>query len=128
LPVIILLATLNISLFIAFFPVILVLIISTLGLGIFFFKRDSGAKKELTPAKKIDEAHQIFSLSSALRFVGIYLLINLSSKVAIQFFGSSGFLVTSALGSLTGLDAVVINTAQLAGNGIDLQLGVWGWV
>ena len=60
--------------------------------------------------------------------MAIYLLINVSSKIAIQFFGSSGFLATSALGSLTGIDAVVINTAQLAGNSISMQLGVWALI
>ena len=82
----------------------------------------------MVDAEKIEESHSIFSLSSALRFMGIYLLINVSSKIAIEFFGSSGFLITSAIGSLTGIDAVVINTSQLAGSRIDLSLGVWALV
>jgi uncharacterized membrane protein (DUF4010 family) len=127
-PVILLLASLNIGLLIGFFPVLLSISLAALIIGIFFLKKGTSDNKQLVDAEKIEESHSIFSLSSALRFMGIYLLINVSSKIAIEFFGSSGFLVTSAIGSLTGIDAVVINTAQLAGSRIDLSLGVWALV
>ncbi len=128
LPVVLLLVSLNIGLFIAFFPILTTISITSLVIGIFFFKNSTSKNKQNIDTEKIDESHQIFSLVSALRFMGIYLVINLSSKIAIEFFGSSGFLLTSALGALTGIDAVVINTAQLTGTKIDLSLGVWALV
>lgn len=57
--------------------------------------------------------------------MGVYLLISIVSKIALQFFGTGGFLVTTGLGALTGIDAVVINTAQLSGTVIGIGLGVW---
>jgi uncharacterized membrane protein (DUF4010 family) len=129
LPVAILLGSLNVALFIAFIPVLAAISLASFAVGIYFLKATSGQKNtQKVDTKKIDESYKIFSLVSALRFMGIYLLINVSSKIAIEFFGSSGFLVTSAIGSLTGIDAVVINTAQLAGSRIDLSLGVWALV
>ncbi len=113
----------------SFLPVLIAISIASFAVGFYFLKSASGPKtNQKIDTKKIDESHKIFSLISALRFMGIYLVINVSSKIAIELFGSSGFLVTSAIGSLTGIDAVVINTAQLAGNRIDLTLGVWALV
>lgn len=128
-PVAMILASLNTALFIAFLPVLAALIISSLAIGYFFLKYSSSNKNQkVVDSKTVGESHHIFSLTSALRFMGIYLVINIMSKIAIEFFGSNGFLVTSALGALTGIDAIVINTSQLAGNQITLALGVWALV
>lgn len=128
-PVAMILASLNSALFVAFLPVLAILIVSSLAIGFFFLKFSSNNKNQkVIDTKKVGESHQIFSLTSALRFMGIYLVINIMSKIAIEFFGSNGFLVTSALGSVTGIDAIVINTSQLAGNQISLTLGVWALV
>lgn len=128
LPVALLLISLNIGLFIAFAPVLITVAIASLITGIFFLKTSPQSKNQKVDQKKVGETHKIFSLTSALKFMAIYLIINVSSKIAIELFGNSGFLVTSAIGSLTGIDAVVINTAQLAGSRIDLSLGVWALV
>ena len=42
----------------------------------------------------------------------------------VEFFGQSGFLAATALGALTGLDAVIVNTSQLAGRQIEVYLAV----
>jgi uncharacterized membrane protein (DUF4010 family) len=129
LPVAMILASLNSQLFVSFLPVLASLIISSLMIGFFFLRASSASKNQkVVDSKKIDQSHQIFSLTSALRFMGIYLVINIMSKIAIEFYGSNGFLVTSALGALTGIDAIVINTSQLSGNQISLTLGVWALV
>jgi uncharacterized membrane protein (DUF4010 family) len=52
------------------------------------------------------------------------LIIQLISRIALEFFGQSGFLAATAIGSLTGLDAVIINTSQLAGKQIEVTLAV----
>lgn len=127
-PVALLLGSLNVALLIAFLPVLAVISVVSLAVGMYFLKLSGSKNSQKVDTQKIDESHKIFSLVSALRFMGIYLLINVSSKIAIEFFGDSGFLVTSAIGSLTGIDAVVINTAQLAGSRIDLSLGVWALI
>jgi uncharacterized membrane protein (DUF4010 family) len=42
----------------------------------------------------------------------------------LAIFGESGFLTTSAIASLTGVDAVTINIAELAGSIISYKLAV----
>lgn len=128
-PVILLLASFNPPLLVAAIPLILVLLISAITVGVFWQRVATKEKKQkMVENKEVNESHSIFSLSSALKFVGIYLLINIVSKVALEFFGTSGFLITTALGALTGIDAVVINTAQLAGSRIDISLALWALI
>lgn len=130
LPIAILLATLNPSLFISFLPVLITITLVPTVIGIWYLyqsrKEGNGKNKKINEDLAAD--HKIFSITSALKFVGIYLLINVISKVALEFFGTSGFLITTILGSLTGIDAIVINTAQLAGSAIDMTLAVWALI
>lgn len=126
LPVIILLSTLNPAFLTAALPVILGIFAALSVLGGFFYfvsnKKDSGS------AGKKNKDHQIINLSSALKFVGLFLIVTVVSKLSLEFFGSSGFLITSALGALSGVDAVVVNAAALAGNGVDMTTSVWAIV
>lgn len=62
---------------------------------------------------------------TALKFVGLFLTVNIASKIALEFFGNAGFLATSAIGALPGIDAVIINIAQLAGGRVDYDFAVW---
>jgi len=54
----------------------------------------------------------------------VYLIIQFVSRISLELFGQNGFLVATAIGALTGLDAVIVNTAQLAGNQIAIHLAV----
>jgi uncharacterized membrane protein (DUF4010 family) len=67
----------------------------------------------------------IFSLVPALKFAVLFLTIRVVSKVALIMFGDSGFLATSAIASLAGLDAVIINLSELAGVSISLNTAVF---
>lgn len=124
-PIIVLLITLNSALFLAFLPVLAVIMVATLLAGLFFLQRSNSRKDAVINEKQIEESHHIFDLGAALRFMGIYLAINIVSKISLELFGNAGFLATTMLGALTGIDAVVVNTAQLAGGRVDIQLGVW---
>jgi uncharacterized membrane protein (DUF4010 family) len=128
LPVIVILATFNPPLLIGFLPVFISLFITALIIGIYFYRFSKGNRQLETVEEKAEKSHPIFSLSSALKFMGIYLLISIVSKIALQLFGTGGFLATTGLGALTGIDAVVINTAQLSGTVIDVGLGVWALI
>lgn len=127
-PTAVLLITLNSKLFLSFFPVLLGLIISSLVVGIYFLTSSKNSDPKNFDEQKVGEQHKIFDLVAALRFMGIFLFINIFSKLALEFFGSVGFLTTNSLGALTGFDAVVINTSQLAGSTINLSLGVWALI
>ncbi len=127
-PIALLLATLNPPLLIAAFPVLITIFIVPIIVGGWYLRQSGQEKGKRKSGEDLSSSHSIFSITSALKFVGIYLLINMVSKIALEFFGTSGFLITTALGSLTGIDAVVINTAQLAGSKIDMTLAVWALI
>lgn len=128
LPTGFLLLTLNPQLFFSFFPTLIVLII-TLGLiGVYFSMRTKHETIDSIVSDEITKTHKIFDLAAALKFMSIFLLINIFSKLALELFGNTGFLVTTSLGALTGIDAVVINIAQLTGANINLDLAIWALI
>ncbi len=60
------------------------------------------------------QTEKIFSITHALKFAMLLILVRIITKSALILFGESGFLTTSVLASLTGIHAVVINLAELA--------------
>jgi uncharacterized membrane protein (DUF4010 family) len=123
-PMSFLLASLNIRLFIEFFSVLLIMGATALGLGFYFYRKGLQEGK-MVGSNGLEQEGKVFDLPSALRFAGLFLIINIASKAALIFLGSSGLLLTTAIGALTGMDAVVINISDLAKNRIDISLGVW---
>jgi uncharacterized membrane protein (DUF4010 family) len=107
---------------------IIAIILSSLIMGLFFyFKKET---KTLTDTdleetkKKLNENHKIFSLKPALKFAFLFLIIGIASKSALSVFGETGFIATSAIASVTGLDAVTLNLSDLVGSTIGFNLGV----
>lgn len=123
----ILIGALNIMLLINLMPVLLCMITATTALVIYFLRAVEGktdTKEKIVQTKRTG----IIDIPGALKFALIYLSISIISKIALAFFGNSGFLITTAIGALVGLDAVMINTAQLAGNNIDYALGAIAFI
>ena len=120
----ILILAINGVLFFEGLPVIFALIASTFGTGAFFFFRRS---KEIQVTRQEKESsHKMFNLIPALKFMGLFLVINIFSKLSLEFLGNSGFLITSGVGALAGIDAVVISGSELAGKLIDFDLAILG--
>lgn len=113
----------NAEFFVQVLPSILLLITSGIAVSAYFLLQ---REKQTTTEETIEKVktHEIFNLAPALKFAMLFLVINIVSKLALVFFGESGFLITTAIGALAGLDAVMINTAGLAGQTIQFQLGV----
>ncbi len=105
-------------------------IILASSLSVFYFlkKREGEEKMKTSPEQEENNEEGIFEIGPALKFAGIYLAISIFSKIALEFFGSGAFLVATAIGALAGLDAVMINTAQLAGGRIDFTLAFWAFI
>ena len=120
----VLILAINGMLFFQGFPVIFALLISTLIAGAFFFFRKIGVSENLTEEK--EGSRTMFNLVPALKFMGLFLVINIASKLALEFLGNNGFLITSGVGALAGIDAVVISGSELAGNAIDYNLAIIG--
>lgn len=109
-------------------PTILSIFLSALLAFIYFFKVKEKTRGKVNKSIESKSQHEIFEFGSALRFAGMYLVIGIFSKIALEFFGGTAFLLTVALGALAGLDAVMINTAQLAGTRIDFSLALWAFI
>ncbi|GAB4162443.1 MAG: MgtC/SapB family protein [Candidatus Dojkabacteria bacterium] len=65
-----------------------------------------------------------FSFKPALIFMLLYLFVILFTQIAYYFLGDSGFIVSSMISSLSGLDAITINTSVLAGTEVTFELGI----
>lgn len=123
----ILIAPVNPVFLVKIIPVIFGIVIVAL-LLIGFFLRSKEKSEDSTAVEKISEQKDIFTIGPALKFATLFLVIGIATKIALVFFGSGGFLITTAIGALAGLDAVMINTAQLAGKTVDFQLALTAFV
>lgn len=87
------------------------------GFGIAFFLNRGKKKKSSTDtssytSQEVKDEH-IFKLEPALKFAILLTLVKVITKYSLVFFGSSGFIFTSMLASLTGIDAIIINLSEL---------------
>ncbi|MEN9328094.1 MAG: hypothetical protein RI947_902 [Candidatus Parcubacteria bacterium] len=107
----------------------LAIVIGTVLILVFYFLYAEDKTKQ-TDISNADEKQkqEIFNLIPALRFAFMYLVIGLISKFALILFGQAGFLATTGLGAFIGLDAVMINTAQLAGETIDYIVAIYAFI
>lgn len=121
----ILIATLNSKLLVESTLFIFSLIISSLIAGLILLRNDkrSGVDNLKETKKKLQEV-EIFALKPALKFAIVFLLIQIVTKVSLHIFGNQGFLLTSSLASLTGLDAVTINISQLSTTAITFETAI----
>jgi uncharacterized membrane protein (DUF4010 family) len=103
---------------IAIAPGIMMMIAMAGALSYYFLKR----KEVREPGEpEADAARQIFSLLPALKFAGILIVIKVVTKICLIQFGQSGFLVSSVIASFAGIDAIMVNLADMAGEAITLQ-------
>lgn len=102
-------------------PIILLLILSSGALSIFFLlKKEKNTKAKSSP----DKETKIFSLLPALKFAGILIIVKIVTKISLITFGQSGFVLSSIIASFAGLDAILINLADMAGKGITFQFAL----
>ncbi len=109
-------------------PTLMSIIVVAVALALFFIRKQKLEDRKYKETKLQIESHEIFNIGPALRFALIFLAINAFSKISLVFFGNSGFLFTIIIGSLAGLDAVMINTAELAGSTISYSLAVAAFI
>jgi len=122
----ILLAPINGKLAVSLIPTILLMIATAGGGLLFLLSRKEEAEPELAVQK--EAVTKIIDLQAALRFAGLFVIISIISQVALILFGNSGFLVATALGAIIGLDAVMINTAQLVGVNITISTAILAFI
>lgn len=85
--------------------------------SIFLKKKEPKEKEEALENKPV----KIFSLKPALTFAGILILVKIVTKICLILFGQSGFIISSVIASFAGIDAIMVNLADMAGHTITFQ-------
>ena len=99
-------------------PSILIMILTAGLIAMIFFKK----KEPDTVEKEKDvKSGKIFSLMPALKFAGILIIIKIVTKICLILFGQSGFIISSVIASFAGLDAILVNLAEMAGQTITFK-------
>jgi uncharacterized membrane protein (DUF4010 family) len=118
LQIFLLVGPLNPAWLISVAPSILIMIF-TAGVISFLFMR----KKEEEENEKEERVAggKIFSLMPALKFACILMIIKIVTKICLILFGQSGFVFSSVIASFAGLDAILVNLAEMAGQTITFK-------
>jgi len=117
---------LNIFLFVRTIFVLLLMVAAS-GLLIYFFSRqEKGVKETFT----VSERHkkELFHLYPAIKFAILFVIIKFVSSLALQLFGTNGFLLAIGLGAIPGMDAALITIAQSAGTTVSFQLALYAFI
>lgn len=99
-------------------PAILLMVMAAAVISFIFFKRVE--PKEEKQGEKRNTA-SIFSLGPALKFAGILIVIKIVTKICLIVFGQSGFVFSSVIASFAGIDAIIVNLADMAGKSITFE-------
>lgn len=102
-------------------PSIIIMIMSSGILALFFLRKHETEK----PIGEVDAKEgKIFSLLPALKFAGLLIVIKLLTKTSLILFGQSGFIITSMIASLAGLDAIIVTLAEMAGTALTFKFAL----
>ena len=113
---------LNGNLLASMLPSLFIMILIASVIAVFFFQ-----KKEVedTKEKTTKKEEKIFSLVPALKFAAILIAIKIITKVCLILFGQSGFIISSVIASFAGIDAVVVNLSEMAGQSLGFKFAVF---
>lgn len=102
-------------------PSVLIMIFTAGLISVIFLKKKEPEKKEEEPETK---STKIFSLIPALKFAAILVVIKIVTKICLIAFGQSGFVISSIIASFAGLDAIIVNLAEMAGTIITFKFAL----
>src|SRR3989339_170882 len=104
-------------------PTLLLIIIAAGVLAaVHLSKKESQASDAPVRNKKVKEDdRKIFALKPAIKFAFILISVKLVTKICLVLFGNSGFMISSVIASFAGIDAIVINLADMAGKTITFK-------
>lgn len=121
LQIFLLVGPLNGKWLVAITPTLLLIMAAAAVMSAFFLVRKETHKKESNVEKK---EQKIFSLIPAVKFAMLLIMVKLITKISLILFGQSGFLISSIIASFAGIDAIVINLADMAGKTITFQFAL----
>ncbi len=118
LQIFLLVGPLNSKWLVSFSPSILLMVITAGLIAIFFLRKKEPEEQEEGQVKK---TVKIFSLMPALKFAGILIVVKIVTKICLIIFGQSGFVISSVIASFVGIDAILVNLADMAGQSITFK-------
>lgn len=121
LQIFLLVGPLNMKWLLAIVPSIFIMVLTAGILAWYFFKKKEPEETENPESKK---ATAIFSLAPALKFAGLLIIIKIVTKVCLILFGQAGFIISSIIASFAGLDAIIVNLAEMAGKSITFEFAL----
>ncbi|MEK7643997.1 MAG: MgtC/SapB family protein [Patescibacteria group bacterium] len=121
LQIFVLVGPLNARWLLSITPSIIIMILTAGILATFFLKKHE--KEKIAPEVNAKEG-KIFSLMPALKFAGLLIVVKLCTKISLIVFGQSGFIITSVIASLAGLDAIIVTLAEMAGTVISFKFAL----
>jgi uncharacterized membrane protein (DUF4010 family) len=125
----ILIALINSMFLVKLLPILGLMLVAGIGVLLYFLfldREDSKTIDQKEVHKKENE--KIIDIGAALKFASLFLAISIFSKITLELFGNNGFFIATGIGSLIGLDAVMINTATLADNQITYQIAGFAFI
>ncbi len=121
LQIFLLVGPLNPQWLISILPTVVLMIFASGVLAMIFLKK----KEPETEEEKEAKPGKIFSLMPALKFAALLIVVKIVTKVCLVVFGQSGFVISSVIASLAGLDAILVNLADLAGKSITFEFALF---
>ncbi len=99
-------------------PSILMMVFTAGIIAYQFLKKQEQSEEQPGLEKKTTK---IFSLLPALKFAGILIIVKIVTKICLILFGKSGFIISSVIASFAGIDAIMVNLADMAGQTITFK-------
>lgn len=118
LQIFLLVGPLNPQWLITIIPGILLMIISAGIIAFLFLKKKEPDDPEQEP---VTSRGKIFALMPALKFASILIIVKIVTKISLILFGQSGFIISSVIASFAGIDAILVNLAEMAGQTITFK-------
>ena len=104
-------------------PTLLCIIVAAAIMSVIFWKMpESKTGSKSNKADPETKEKKIFALAPAIKFAGLLIVVKLITKICLILFGQTGFMISSVIASLAGIDAVTVNLADLSGGLIAMQM------
>lgn len=124
---ILLIGPLNRHWLIAILPTLLIMIAGGAAISYYFLRFRKDEDGDSADADGVVEK-QIFSIIPALKFAALILIVNLFTNVCLLFLGKAGFVVGAVASSLVGVDAIIINLANMAGSRVTYGFAMFTFI
>jgi uncharacterized membrane protein (DUF4010 family) len=120
---------LNRNWLIAILPTLIIMIVTATALSLYFLRQKRNSKKESEEGEEKDQSdQQIFSIIPALQFAGLLTMVKIVTNLCLILFGKAGFVLSSIIASLAGIDAILVNLAGMAGSSISFEFALFTFI